>query len=94
MGARSAERSQAAAQRQPNQDAQIAQLQAQQAAGAAPVQAAPAELDAVAQIQKFATLKDQGLITEEEFAAKKEADPRHLAGARGLRRINSLRTSA
>jgi membrane protease subunit (stomatin/prohibitin family) len=69
MGARSAERSQAAAQQQADQDAEIAQLQAQQAPAAAP---APAELDVVAQIQKFATLKDQGLITEEEFAAKKK----------------------
>jgi hypothetical protein len=69
MGARSAKRSQAAAQQQADQDAEIAQLQAQHAPAAAP---APSELDVVAQIQKFATLKDQGLITEEEFAAKKK----------------------
>lgn len=61
MGAKSAQRSQAAA--------------AEQAAPApAPVQApaAPAELDDAAQIQKYAALKGQGLITEEEFEAKKK----------------------
>jgi Short C-terminal domain len=74
MGAKSAQRSQAAAQEESAQDAQIAELQAQQAA-AAPQQAAPAapaELDDAAQIQKYAALKGQGLITEEEFEAKKK----------------------
>ena len=74
MGAKSAQRSQAASQQEAAQNAQIADLQAQQAA-AAPQQAAPAapaELDDAAQIQKYAALKGQGLITEEEFQAKKK----------------------
>ncbi len=51
----------------------------QQAAAAAPPPAAeaaptaPAEPDPATEIQKYAALKDQGLITEEEFAAKKKA---------------------
>jgi hypothetical protein len=61
MGAASAQRSQAAAQQQAAQAAQAA----------APPPAAPAELDDVAQIQKYAALKGQGLLTEEEFEAKK-----------------------
>jgi membrane protease subunit (stomatin/prohibitin family) len=56
MGAKSAQRSQAATQQQP--------------AAAAP--AAPAEPDDAAQIQKYAALKGQGLITDEEFEAKKK----------------------
>jgi putative oligomerization/nucleic acid binding protein len=70
MGAKSAQRSQAAAQQEAAQNAQIAQLQAQQPAAAAP--AAPAELDDAEQIQKYAALKEQGLINEEEFEAKKK----------------------
>lgn len=35
------------------------------------VQSAPAQPDAIEQIQKLAALKDAGIITEEEFAAKK-----------------------
>ena len=70
MGAKSAQRSQAAAQQEGAQNAQIAELQTQQPAAAAP--AAPAELDDAAQIQKYAALKGQGLITEEEFEAKKK----------------------
>jgi hypothetical protein len=61
MGAKSAQRS-AAAEQPP----------AQAPPQAAPPPAAPAELDEVAQIQKFAALKGQGLITEEEFEAKKK----------------------
>jgi putative oligomerization/nucleic acid binding protein len=70
MGAKSAQRSQAAAQQQAAQSAQSAELQAQQAAAAAT--AAPAELDDAAKIEKYAALKGQGLITEEEFEAKKK----------------------
>jgi len=66
VGAKSAQKGQAAAQQEAAQNAQIAELQAQQAP------AAPAEMDEVAQIQKFAALKGQGLITEEEFEAKKK----------------------
>ena len=43
-----------------------------QATAAAAAPAAPAANDPVAEIQKFATLKDQGVISEEEFAAKKK----------------------
>ena len=71
MGAKSAQRSQAAAQQEADQNAQIAELQAQQPA-AAPAPAAPAEVDDAAEIQKYAALKEQGLITDEEFAAKKK----------------------
>lgn len=42
-----------------------------QPAQAAPAAAAPA-VDAVTEIQRFKTLLDQGIITEEEFAAKKK----------------------
>ena len=74
MGAKSAQKG----QQEAAQNQQIADLQAQQAAAAAqpPVAApvaAPAAPDPAAEIQKYAALKDQGLITEEEFAAKKKA---------------------
>jgi Tfp pilus assembly protein PilN len=73
MGAKSAQKG----QQEAAQNQQIAELQAQQAAAAAPpaavAPAAPAEPDPAAEIQKYAALKDQGLITEEEFAAKKKA---------------------
>ena len=74
MGAKSAQKSQAAAQQEAEQNAQIAELQAQQPAAAPqqPVAAAPAEPDVAAEIQKYAALKDQGMLTEEEFAAKKK----------------------
>jgi len=71
MGAKSAQRSQAAAEQEAAQNQQIAELQAQQAP-AAPAPAEPAELDDAAQIQKYAALMGQGLITEEEFEAKKK----------------------
>jgi membrane protease subunit (stomatin/prohibitin family) len=71
MGARSAQRSQAAEEQEMYQNQQLAELQAQQQyAQAAP--AAPAPLDDAAEIQKYAALKGQGLITEEEFEAKKK----------------------
>jgi membrane protease subunit (stomatin/prohibitin family) len=45
----------------------------QQEPQAAPPQAAaPAPQDDMAQIQQLATMKDQGLLTEEEFQAKKK----------------------
>ncbi len=68
MGAKSAQKSQAAAQQEAAQNAQIADLQAQAAPAAAP---AATEPDPAAEIQKYAALKEQGLITEEEFTAKK-----------------------
>ncbi len=73
MGAKSAQKSQAAAQQEAAQNAQIAELQAQQAPQAGAVApAAPAEPDTAAEIQKYAALKDQGLLTDDEFAAKKK----------------------
>ena len=39
---------------------------------AAPAPAAPAQQDDMAQIQQLATMKDQGILTEEEFQAKKK----------------------
>jgi hypothetical protein len=55
-------------------DAQIAELQAQQAA--APPAAAPAAAggisdDAINQLKQLAELKDQGVLTEDEFEAQK-----------------------
>ena len=41
-------------------------------AAAAPAPAASAPPDDMAQIQQLATMKDQGLLTEEEFQAKKK----------------------
>jgi hypothetical protein len=76
MGAKSAQKG----QQEAAQNQQIAELQAQQAAAApapvapAPVApAAPAEADPAAEIQKYAALRDQGLITEDEFTAKKKS---------------------
>lgn len=36
-----------------------------------PAQAQPAEADTAAELQKLAGLRDQGILTEEEFSAKK-----------------------
>ena len=38
----------------------------------APAPAAPAQQDDMAEIQQLATMKDQGILTEEEFQAKKK----------------------
>jgi hypothetical protein len=79
MGARSAQRSAAAAQAQADQaqadQAQADQAQADQAQAAAPADesAAPEapESTDIEQLKQFAALRDQGILTEEEFAAKK-----------------------
>ena len=42
------------------------------ASPAAPAQAAPAQQDDMAEIQQLAAMKDQGILTEEEFQAKKK----------------------
>ncbi len=39
---------------------------------AAPTPAAPAQQDDMAEIQQLAKMKDQGMLTEEEFQAKKK----------------------
>jgi Short C-terminal domain len=44
----------------------------QQAAAAAPVAAAPAAPDMNAQLEQLAQLKNAGIITEDEFTAKKK----------------------
>jgi hypothetical protein len=43
----------------------------QQAAAAAPPPAAPAEPDVTAELTQLAQLHEQGILTDEEFAAKK-----------------------
>jgi hypothetical protein len=72
---------QAAAQQDAAQQQQINDLQAQQAQLAAQQQAAPPAAagptpgsmdDQMAQIQKLAQMKEQGLITDDEFQAKKK----------------------
>ncbi|HEU0303711.1 MAG TPA: SHOCT domain-containing protein [Gaiellaceae bacterium] len=45
---------------------------AQQAAQAAAAPAAPAEPDYAAELEQLAQLKNQGILTEEEFEAKKK----------------------
>jgi hypothetical protein len=71
MGAKSANK-QAAASEQAQQDAyNQGAADAQPQAVAAPAPVAQADDDA-AEIQKYAALKGQGLITEEEFEAKKK----------------------
>jgi len=39
---------------------------------AAPAAAPPAQQDDMAEIQQLATMKDQGILTQEEFEAKKK----------------------
>jgi len=68
MGARSAQRSAAA-----DQDQDQDQDQAPAAPAPADEPAAPeaAESPEIQQLKQFAALKDQGILTEEEFSAKK-----------------------
>jgi len=68
MGAKSAQRSAAAAQAQAAPPAS-----APAAEPAAPEPAAPeaAESAQIEELKQLAALKDQGILTEEEFAAKK-----------------------
>jgi hypothetical protein len=69
---------QAAAQQDAAQQQQINDLQAQQAAAQpaappAPAGPTPGSMDdQMAQIQKLAQMKEQGLITDDEFQAKKK----------------------
>jgi len=58
-----------AAQDQQAYDEQVA---AQQAAAPAAPAAAPAAPDYAAELAQLAQLKDQGILTEEEFEAKKK----------------------
>jgi hypothetical protein len=52
-------------------DAQIAELQAQQAAAAPPPAAGGMSDDTINQLKQLGELKDQGILTEEEFEAQK-----------------------
>ncbi len=53
------------------EDAQQEQQQAPQYAEPAPAPAAPAEADPMDQLRDLAQLKNEGVLTEEEFAAAK-----------------------
>ncbi len=67
MGARSAQRNAAAAQDQAAPEAEPAAPEA-----AAPEAAPEADVNTqIEQVQQLAALKDQGILTEEEFSAKK-----------------------
>ena len=55
-----------------DQEAYEQQMAAQQQAYAAQEAAAPAEPDYAAELEKLAQLKSQGIISEEEFEAKKK----------------------
>ena len=61
----------AAAQQQAQIDAAAQQAVAAQAAAAPPPAAAAPAVDVVAELQKLAALKDQGIIDDAEFAAAK-----------------------
>ena len=54
-------------------DAEIAELQAQQAAAPAPAPAAAGGMsdDTINQLKQLGELKDQGILTEDEFEAQK-----------------------
>ena len=70
-----AKEQEAQAQQQAVYEQGVADAQAAQAAAAPPPAAAPAAApaaeDPIAQIEKLGKLKEQGLLTEEEFAAQK-----------------------
>jgi Short C-terminal domain len=73
MGAKSAQRSAAAGQEQELEQDQAPPAPAPAYEPAAPEAAAPeaAESSQFEQIKQLAALKDQGILTEEEFAASK-----------------------
>ena len=47
------------------------QVQPQAAAPAAPAPAAPSENDTITQLEKLGKLRDQGILTDDEFTAEK-----------------------
>jgi Short C-terminal domain len=70
-------RGERAAQREADQDARIAALQAQAAQAPAPAAAAPAGAsptmeEKVEQLRQLAKLRDEGILTDDEFAAQKQ----------------------
>jgi type II secretory pathway pseudopilin PulG len=54
------------------QDAQLADQQQQQAAYQQPPPAAAGEPDYMAELEQLAKLRDQGVVSDEEFEAKKK----------------------
>jgi len=68
MGAKSAQRSAAAAQAQAAPPAPAPENEPAAPEAAAPESAESAQIE---QLKQFAALKDQGILTEEEFSAKK-----------------------
>jgi hypothetical protein len=66
-----AKEQEAQAQQQAIYEQGAADAQAAQAAAAPPPAAAPAAEDPIAQIERLGKLKEQGLLTDEEFAAQK-----------------------
>jgi len=73
MGAKSAQRSAAAAQAQDAPPAPAPGDEAAAPEAAAPEAAAPEAINSeqIEVLKQLAALKDQGILTEEEFAAKK-----------------------
>ncbi|HEX4745914.1 MAG TPA: SHOCT domain-containing protein [Gaiellaceae bacterium] len=61
-----------AAQDQAQYEQEVAAQQAYAAQAAAAAPAAPAEPDYAAELEKLAQLKAQGILTDEEFEAKKK----------------------
>ncbi|TMM24408.1 MAG: SHOCT domain-containing protein [Actinobacteria bacterium] len=55
-----------------DRDARIAELEAQQAANVPAAAPAAPQVDMVGQLEKLAQLKDQGVLTQEEFDAQKQ----------------------
>ncbi|HSB39524.1 MAG TPA: SHOCT domain-containing protein [Gaiellaceae bacterium] len=53
-------------------DARLEELEAQQAPPPAPAPAAAPQVDMVEQLERLAKLKEQGILTDEEFAAQKQ----------------------
>ena len=68
MGAKSAQRNAAAAQAEAAPPAPVPADEPAAPEAAAPESAESAQIE---QLKQFAALKDQGILTEEEFAAKK-----------------------
>jgi hypothetical protein len=66
-----ANRQAARAQQNQAQQDQAQQDQAQQNQAQAPAAPVAAQVDVVDQLKRFAELRDQGILTEEEFAAQK-----------------------
>jgi hypothetical protein len=72
-------RGERAAQREAEQDARIADLQAQVAQPQAPgpvaptTSAVPTMEEKIEQIRQLAKLRDDGILTDEEFAGQKQA---------------------